>query len=390
MKVYYNEFCTGCGLCQNIGIAKMSYKEDGFPYPDITDSSMKKICDELCPMSRKSLNQSISTNLWGNYLGYYKGYSTNKEIRYKAASGGILTTVCRNLLETGKVNGIIQTSYNPKCPTETITLVSYTLADIERCAGSRYSVSMPLTDIDKLISDGKKYVFVGKPCDVTALKNYSKMHERISKSIIFYLSFFCAGTPSRNANNDLLKSLGCKKECCKSLVYRGNGWPGYVTATDNEGEIFTLDYQTAWMNILGRVIRKSCKFCIDSIGENSDLSCGDYWLLDDDGNPSFKGNDGISCIFTWSKKGENILNELSSNGLINIEDGNIELLQKVQPNHYYRRTTILYRWLGMKILFKQAPKFSARKMIHLSKYISLKKGLGSLKGTIVRIFKGAL
>ena len=59
--------------------------------------------------------------------------------------------------------------------------------------GSRYSISSPLANIKELIKDGEKYAFIGKPCDVLALRNYSKINSDMDKAIIFYLSFFLRG-----------------------------------------------------------------------------------------------------------------------------------------------------------------------------------------------------
>lgn len=390
MNSYYQEYCTGCGLCQNKALAKMEYNDDGFPYPTQSSSKANDFCSKVCPMSKDSLLRHTSSHLWGTYKGFYSGYAADKKIRFEASSGGILTTICVYLLQFEMVSGIIQTKADPNCPTETITVVSRSISDVKKCCGSRYSVSMPLAHIDSLISDGGKYAFIGKPCDIVALKNYAVDNDRIQESIIYYFSFFCAGTPSRLANEQMLRTLGCPQNECKSFHYRGNGWPGYVTAISKDGKEYKMDYYTAWMTVLGRVIKKSCKFCVDSIGEGADISCGDFWYLTNEKKPSFADHDGINCIFTWTDKGQGLIDKLADKGYICIKKENLDRLKFVQPNHYYRRSTIFYRWLAMKCAFKKAPDYPLNKMIKLSRNISFKKGLGCFKGTVLRIIKGRI
>lgn len=280
--------------------------------------------------------------------------------------------------------------YDEINPIETVTVVNHTEDEVLNCAGSRYAVSSPLIDINNIVSENKKYAFVGKPCDVAALRNYAEMNSTIKKSVIYYFSFFCAGTPSRLANEKMLDALHCPKDECKSMIYRGNGWPGRVTAVRNDGQEYSMDYNTAWMSILGRVIRRSCKFCVDSIGEAADISCGDYWKLDENNNPSFEEADGVNCIFTWTNKGNELLNLIAKEKNICIQKENIDKLKYAQPNHFNRRCTILYKTIAMRMFFRKSPKYAFSKMFLLAKYKSLRDGFRIFKGTVKRILQGRI
>ena len=81
----------------------------------------------------------------------------------------------------------------------------------------------------------KKYAFIGKPCDVTVLKNFQKLNPIIAEMIPITMSFFCAGLPSIDAQKKLLEEMGCNSRVI-SLRYRGNGWPGYATANLENGK----------------------------------------------------------------------------------------------------------------------------------------------------------
>ena len=47
-----------------------------------------------------------------------------------------------------------------------------------------------------LLEEGKKYAFVGKPCDVTSLKLYMENDAFCQIVLFIFLSFFCAGQRS--------------------------------------------------------------------------------------------------------------------------------------------------------------------------------------------------
>lgn len=389
MDKIYREYCTGCGLCCSCKFTSFACDQKGFPYPQNVSDEMKAFCDQVCPMGPKGVSMPVK-GVWGNYLELYAGHSSDKRIQKRASSGGVLTTLCSWLLERNRIDGVIQTTYNPEKPTESITVCSHTVDEIVDRCGSRYSISSPLRNIKNLIEPGKKYAFVGKPCDVVALRNYTNINEELKQSIVYMFSFFCAGTPSAKANEELLVRMGSKVDECQSLTYRGNGWPGLTTAVDKDGNKYTMKYETSWMEILGRDIRKSCKFCYDSIGEAADISCGDYWKINEEKKPDFSEGDGENCIFTWTEKGRLLLQEVCDSQDLEVEELQAEKMEYAQPNHYARRSTMLGKLIALWISGKAAPKYPLRVLIRSAKYAGVRKQLGYCKGTLLRIRKGTL
>jgi len=386
---YYTEFCTGCGLCQNCGFTELKKDKKGLMYPANYSVKMQEFCDRVCPMSKSTNRFRNSKNIWGAYKGFYTGYSLDSIIRFRASSGGVITAICCYLINNKIVDGIIHTTV-AEDPTDTITVVSKTAEEIISRCGSRYSKSSPLLSIDNLVDKSKKYAFVGKPCDVSALVNYLKINPELVSNIVYKFSFFCAGTPTQEANDTMLSGMGCRKESCKSINYRGNGWPGCITVKDDKGVEYKLDYKIAWMDYLGRDIRYSCKFCFDSIGEYSDISCGDYWYLGSDNKPDMSEHDGINCILSWSDNGEKLLKDIQKEGEIYLEESNIAKLKYSQPNHANRRSTSLSRALALKVMRKNSPKYSIKLMLHNAKYSGVRAHYYTFKGTISRFKRNKL
>ncbi len=225
---------------------------------------------------------------------------------------------------------------------------------------------------------------------MTALKNYQKMNPEVAEMIPITMSFFCAGLPSIDAQKKLLKEMGCDGKVA-SLRYRGNGWPGYATAVQEDGRQFQVDYNTSWGKILGRDIMKMCRFCLDGIGEMADIACCDAWYLTVDNKPDFTEADGRNGIFCRSRLGVEILQEVSASGRLVISEfpDYAEKLRFMQFYQHDRRATMLTKYAAMKICLKPFPKYPI-KVKKYQKNVGVVRRLKIFKGTVGRIVKGKI
>lgn len=390
MKTDYKLYCTGCGLCQSEGYTSFFENAKGFLFPDEVNRDMISFCNQCCPMGKNGIKEHSGDSVWGDYKGFWTAYSSNHSIRTHSSSGGIITTLCCWLLENNIVDGVIQIRGKIDNPTDTEIIVSKNINEVKSCSGSRYTRSSPLLNFDRYIDGLSKFAFVGKPCDCVALRNYMEINPKAKESILFLFSFFCAGTPSQEANTKLLKRLNVPPNECSSLVYRGDGWPGYTKAISSNGKESIIDYQTAWMDILGRDIRYCCKFCFDSIGEKADISAGDYWFLNAQGKPDFTERDGRNCVFAWTEKGKELFNKIVDDGDIFIEDETIDKLNQAQSNHFNRRSTLYTKLTILKLFKKPVPNYPNKELIKFVHFNSFINQARTAKGTIERIIKGQI
>lgn len=385
------EYCIGCGLCHAVYGCKLCEDADGFlaPVLDEKDQLAEKWKD-FCPM--EYYHTSDHFLVWGNYLSTYKGYAADSKIRYKASSGGLLTALALYLLESGSVDGIIQTKAKRDNPFETETVVSCCREDVLKCMGSRYAGSAPLMDILSFVKKGKKYAFIGKPCDVLALYQYMERDETLRLQIVITMSFFCAGIPSLKINKKLVNAMGCDPQKLAELQYRGQGWPGFVTAIDQEGRKYKMDYQTAWGRYLGRDVRNICKLCMDGIGEKADIVCADLWHLDKEKKPDFSEHEGRNIVFCRTELAKRILERAKIEGMICIEPFTSEMnhFKYYQPYQFTRRTTMKYKILAMKICGRFVPAYNKELLNKASSYSSPKENWRIFKGTIKRILQGKI
>ena len=380
-----NKLCIGCGLCHSE--FNLKFKQDNTGFLRIDDSIVSEcqtFIDNVCPVIGTSYSDKSCKDIWGERIEVYEGFSTNKDIRKKASSAGIITSIGLYLLKAGLIDGIIHIGADKNTVYKTQTIISSNEESLVSNCGSRYSISSPWYNLKNTLDPAKKYMAVGKPCDITALRNAKeKLH--LYNNIIYLVSFFCAGLPSNTANKNLLKKLECSEENCISLKYRGNGWPGFTTAIDKQGNEHTLEYSKAWGGILGRDIHPFCRVCIDGIGLNSDIVCGDLWYLDND-TPDFSERDGRNIIITRTQSGEDLLMQAASAGYISYSKYNkLDDLRKIQKYQYTRRTTMKAKLIANKMLLRPVPKYDRKMMSTYSKMIPFSERRKVFLGTLKRI-----
>lgn len=384
MKVEtFKEFCTGCGLCQSVCDVQFTTDDKGYKIPDLSNEDVK-FCSKVCPASGNASKYMSRNTVWGNYITAKAGWAEDGNIRNMASSGGVLTALCCYLLETGTVDGVIQIKASSKIPYQTETVVSRTKEDVINCAGSRYSISQPLLDITSVIQKDEKYAVVAKPCDISALRMYMMDNPDIANNIAFLFSFFCAGMPSEDAQKKLISTLGCESvEDVSKLQYRGNGWPGYATAVNRDGKKFQMNYEDSWGKILGRDVRKCCRFCFDGVGEFADVACGDLWYLTEDNTPDFSEAEGRNIIFARTSEGKKLLEEAQVNGYLHLEEANVSQLRYAQRYQYDRKIFMSAMTFGMAILGRNYPKYDRKVMNAFAKlkpfHVRLRRTLGIIK-----------
>lgn len=387
---YIKTYCSGCGLCHTMYGCEL--KEDKKGFPIVEEESITDDLRNICPVFY--YHDEARHDVWGVVQKALVGYSSDPKVRFKAASGGALTELCVYLLEHKKVCGIIHTTYDPLDQTRTISCVSYTPEEVRSRCGSRYSISVPLYELKALLKDGETYAFVGKPCDVMALRRGIAVDPSIGEKIIYLFSFFCAGEPSVDAQNDLLNAIGTNREKFSAITYRGNGWPGYTTVTEKNGNILKMEYKNAWGKHLGRDIRNLCRFCIDGTGDAADIVCADFWYLGEDGTPDFSEHEGRSIIISRTKKGTQVVEGSIETGHIAIEE---DFTTKIntefhfyQPNHYKRKGTMGSMIRALKLCGKQAPRYSGSYLKKYGSHIDDKVRMKYFLGTLKRIIQGRI
>lgn len=389
--VVENNLCIGCGMCSNFSkTSKMEYNEEGFlviknynhTSDDITEEELTK---KICPGVKTYSIENFKNPVWGNIISLNLGYSTDEKIRRSGSSGGTITQTLIYLLENQLVDYIIHIEQDEMDVLGNKIVITRNIDDILCNTGSRYCPASPIKDLFKNIDFSKKYAFVGRPCDIVSIDNYSRFNTKVNESILYKIAFFCAGTPSIKGTEQVLLELGTNKSELKSFRYRGNGWPGFTTAIDKNNKEYKMTYKNSWGKILKNYVNIRCKICPDGIGMSADIVYGDGWDCDENGYPIFLEGDGKSIIIARNEKGKKLIESMNSDNKIKLEEFNYKNLKHVQPYQYNRRTTLIDRIKIMRLFGRNVPIYenSIKKAAREQGYkVKIKTVLGTTKRII--------
>ena len=353
-RVARGDLCAGCGACAAIapGKVRMEVAAPGYLRPvqsaDLTAPEEAGI-DAVCP----GLVQKVVAKgrpdpvLWGPYKEMVTGHATDATVRFAGASGGGLSGMLVHLIESGTVDGVVQTAASDILPIGNAPVVTLDTAGITAAAGSRYAPSAPLEGIPAQVAahkaEGTKYAFVGKPCDAAAMRALCGRDRDVAAAFPVILSFFCAGVPSHTGGKEVLAKLGTDLESTATFRFRGNGWPGQATATAHDGTARSMSYHESWGGVLSRHVQMRCKLCADGTGTAADIVCADAWESDAAGYPVFEEAPGISLIVARTDLGARLLAEAQTAGHLKTEPFDVAALAAIQPGQRERRRALFAR-----------------------------------------------
>lgn len=387
-KIVRSGLCIGCGLCQSVfekERCEMKLFSNGFYYPvisniDLKDYQIKKICPGI-----KEVGDS-KQGLWGHIAFIAEAWSSDRRLRYKAASGGVASSLAISLLENKHVDAVLQTGVRSGQSFFNELKISTTREDILSNAQSRYAPVLTLSNLKQILDKDKIcYAFIGKPCDIVGIKNFMKAYPQYSGRIKFTISIFCGGMPSYVATKELLANA-VEKNMPKSIKYRGEGWPGCFSATWDDGSVYEESYSESWGKILSRKVGFRCKICPDGIGMLADIALGDAWNTKN-GYPDFNEDDGRNFCMVRTEVGEKVFNEAFHKGYIVKKVIDESKIRDMQPYQYSRRLWAPWRIIAANILSKGIINFKGLGLLYAFFKSDKQKGLQEMHGTIVRMMK---
>lgn len=387
------DLCSGCGLCAGMlgpGKIAMAKSAEGFLRPSqvgaITEAEDQLVAD-VCPGLRltQEAREGDDHPLWGPIVQVRSGHSTDAALRHHASSGGALSAMLTYLLESKEVDYVVQTAADEREPIANVTVASVSAQGIYRAAGSRYSPSAPLDRLDSFLAREGRFAFVGKPCDVAALRAAARRDPRIRVKVPYMLSFFCAGIPSLAGARRILMELGVPEADVVRFRYRGDGWPGYATAVLKDGRQIQMDYATSWGAILSNYVQFRCKICPDGSGGLADVACADAWHCDDDGYPQFEEQDGTSLIVSRTNLGESLIRKSMEAGYLVAAPVDVAEIERMQPSQARRKRLVAARLAALQAGFQAAPKFRGFQLTRAARTAGLWQNVRAFLGMSRRL-----
>lgn len=385
--------CAGCGACvpacRNRAITLVDVRDQGLR-PIVDPAACQKCgdCVKVCPgikISHPTFSEQIIPELapeWGPVLEVWEGHATDPQIRYDGSSGGVTTALALFCLEKQGASGVLHIGVKEGSPLENAAVFSKCRADLLARTGSRYSPAAPCEKLEWIQDARGQSVFIGKPCDVVALRKSQAVNKVLDEKISLAISIFCAATPVTEGTYNLLSALGVKAEDAEELEYRGGGWPGMTTVKvkGDSNRTCQMTYKQSWGDILSKCAQFRCRLCPDSTGEFADISCGDPWYREIE-----PGEDGWSLILVRSERGREILQEAMSADYVKAERVGPSTVPRSQKAILVRRRHLWGRLLMMRMMRIPAPRYEGFSLFRNWLRLPLAGKLRSLAGTLKRI-----
>ena len=255
--------CTGCSACVQVcgkGATHMEYDAEGFAYPVIDREKCVNcgLCRAACPMTKDLLYPKVE-----RVTG---GYVNDREVLEKSTSGGAFTALVKAWC-TGSSYAVFGAAQTEKLTTEHRYITD--LSDLDMLRKSKYDqsrIGTAYADCKRLLSEGRKVVFTGTPCQIAGLRAF--LGDKAYPELLT-IDVICEGVPSPKYKNSFIKYMEEKHaSSVKTLDYRdkdGGRWDyNVMSLTFENGKHITIDrwvnpFFDIWMQHI--MSRPSCYEC---------------------------------------------------------------------------------------------------------------------------------
>ena len=362
-----HNLCVGCGVCSDVCPASAIEirSERGVYRPHIKEdrclsekgcSLCLKVCPgigmELCKTSEKlfSSDEHNAHNYVGRYLSCHTGYSTDVDLRYRSSSGGLVSQLLIYLLEKKYIDGAVVTAYDRDSVFLNKPFIARSREDVLRGRGSKYCPVSFDGIVKEIECSSGRYVIVGVPCHIQALRKYEKIRPKFRERVFGYFSLYCSNQRSFYVTEYIFNRFGLDRSELTDFSYRSYGCLGSMVACRNgcSDPFFSVPFKS-YDGLRSFFVPRRCISCIDHFGELADLSFGDIHY-----GKYCQDEIGTGSLVVRSEVFSNVLKCAEEDGAICLTDLEDDVLcssQKVLRQKKGRNFTVikLDRLLGKSV-----------------------------------------
>ncbi len=308
--------CTGCGLCEQIcplhAIKLQPDLRTGFLYPRIDHSVCTEcgLCEKLCPQLDEGTAQQ------GKFRKEIYGViAKDNAIRNASTSGGIFSVLALSILRAG--GAVAGAAFDNELSLRHILI--HDEAELPKIMGSKYlqsDIRPVYQDIKSALQQGKRVLFCGTPCQVSAIKKFCAKCDNADRLIL--IDLLCRGVPSPKAFQTYLKQISDEAGSRVVAIYSKDktyGWRSLGTRFDFQDGRTMIESRDDCD--LGKsyicydyCTRDSCFSCKYKSEERvSDITIGDFWGVNDS---ELDDNKGTSAVLINTQVGSELFSKITS------------------------------------------------------------------------------
>jgi coenzyme F420 hydrogenase subunit beta len=306
-------------------------------------------------------------------------------VRFHASSGGALSALGLYLLESGAVDFILHVAASRDLPTRSTSVLSFDAAQVMEASGSRYGPAAPLDDFRAVLDRGQPFAFIGKACDISAIRNYARFDPRVDQLLKYTLNFYCGGVSEFGKTMDYVRKIGLAENEVGHLRYRGDGCPGPMVIRSRAGETWNFSYNEMWEDEARWQLQFRCKICADSLGDLADITVADVWP---GGRPDNEGI-GYNGFIARTVRGHRLLGGAIAAGAIMItEPLGYDGLELAQGSHMRKKQGLNARFAAMRDAGALTPDFFDLRLDIAEAMISAEERQENYAGMLERLARG--
>ncbi len=287
--------CIGCGFCRpscRQGAITLEWSNEKTWRPSVLEGSCNSCgaCLEACPNTPEHLVRQATEAMpdgesWGlaEESSYFIAFDTDEEKRRRSASGGALTGIFKNLLESGKASGIIASLplKSPVGEPHSQVQLFRTPEEVEQGRGSHYHPLNYAEILQRLPEEASDFVLAGVPCIIRGAK---KLPAPVRAKIRYTFCLVCSHNVSGAFTDCLAKKEGVPlgrpftiNLRDKMNIPNANNFNTCFSLPDREirRNRFTTAFTDMWRNYF--FAQEACFYCPDFWGAEADLSVKDAW-----------------------------------------------------------------------------------------------------------------
>ncbi len=294
-----NGLCCSCGVCEGAcpKQAISMIRNKGMYLPEVNFNKCincgicAKVCPGFCQEYHISENKKLSAYeaALGLFRECWNAWSKDAEIRHVSASGGVVTTLIKNLLKQNQydVAFCVQSyNYDSQLTTSCLNAEEFSRQEQEgwKTPKSRYLPVSHSEAIRYILSkQEKKVIITAVPCALQGIANVIRTFHLQRKKYLL-IGLFCEKEFQYNLNDYL-------RMCCKTKGKRlvafhfknkdSGGWPGNMKFMYSDGTSEYID-KSCRTNLKGFFQPERCLYCIDKLATQADIALGDNYTGDDE------------------------------------------------------------------------------------------------------------
>lgn len=342
-----NDLCVGCGICQDACPQKAVSIEvrKGLFRPSVDDSRCNnhkgchKCYDVCCGVGTEIRNiatevicgDEIKEDKYiGRYINHYTGHSTDEDIRFHCASGGLTSQFIIYLLDRKIIDGAVVTRFDNDNPLMVKTFIARTCKEVLEAKSSKYAPVTMAGVVDKLKSSEGTFVIVGLPCHIHGFRKLEKKDKQFREKVFAYFGLYCSCGRSFYLTDYTLKNNGISRGQLTYFAYRDNGCMGNLHIRYAEKDSLSgihdtsekklikkleIPYREYYLALSSFFNVHRCLYCTDHFAELSDISFGDIHF-----GKYAKDEVGINSVVTRRNDLDRLLRDAKDEGYITLDE----------------------------------------------------------------------